>query len=275
MSRQERTARATKRAAVQATKIIEEATQGRPVTCKGCKAKGTRIGDKVKITHVAGCSVAAKRSTTQPAQKAAAPTKATAPARTAPKPRSGADADLATECRRLRDEQGMAWWLIGKTLGLPGAGNSAATGKAGAHQARRLYASTGKEVPRTRAPRGKAAEPKGPGQQGTKTERKTMLTLGQHVIPEEMPDEEVIALVAGKTIEWGVNLGDLCPGADEWYNHEARVHPTDVIVDEEPAKDGSRTLRFREFYGYDSNTHRPLSGPTRTVRLRAIHTVRG
>lgn len=273
MSRQERTARATKRAATKAEKIIGEAT-AKAVTCKGCEAKGQRLGDKVKITHKAGCSVAAKRSTTQPAQKPATPKKAVAATRTAPAPRSSAEVDQAAECRRLRDEQGMAWWLIGKTLGLPGAGNSAATGKGGAHQARRLYASTGKEVPRTRAPRGKAAEPKGPGQVGTKTERKIALTLGQHVIPEDMPDEEVVALVAGRWIEWGVNLADLCPGPDEWYNHEARVHPEYVIVDEEPAKDGSRTLRFREFLGRDQNGNL-LSGPTRTVRLRAIHTVRG
>lgn len=273
MSRQERTARATKRAAATATKIIEEATQGRPVTCKGCKAKGTRIGDKVKITHKAGCSVAAKR-TAQPAQTAAKPTTATGAARTTPAPRTSPENGLAAECRRLRDEQGMAWWLIGKTLGLPGAGDSASTGKAGAHQARRLYASTGKEVPRTRAPRGKAAIPKGPGQQGTKTERKIALTLGEQVIPEDLTDEEVVLLLRGRWIEWGVNLADLAPGPDEWYNHEARVHPEYVMVDEEPAKDGSRTLRFREFLGRDQHGNL-MSGPTRTVRLRAIHTVRG
>ena len=100
------------------------------------------------------------------------------------------------------------------------------------------------------------------------------LTLGEHVIPEDMPDEEVVAMLAGRWIEWGVNLADLCPGPDEWYNHEARVHPEYCIVDEEPAKDGSRTLRFREFLGRDERGNL-LSGPTRTVRLRSIHTVRG
>lgn len=273
MAKQERAARATKAAAAKAEKIIGEAT-AKAVTCKGCQVRGQRLGDKVKIVHKAGCAVAAKRQATQPTQKAAAPKKAVAATRTAPAPRSSPENDLAAECRRLRDEQGMAWWLIGKTLGLPGAGNSAATGKGGAHQARRLYASTGKEVPRTRAPRGKAAEPKGPGQVGTKTERKIALTLGEQVIPEDLTDEEVVLLVRGRWIEWGVNLADLAPGPDEWYNHEARVHPEFVMVDEEPSKDGSRTLRFREFLGRDQYGNL-MSGPTRTVRLRAIHTVRG
>lgn len=269
MARQERTARVTRRATAQAEKIIADRTAEatRVVRCRGCGERGTAATLKAE-GHGAGC----KR-----AQTPAKPTTAAPAPRHIPKQRSSVEVDQAAECRRLRDEQGMAWWLIGKTLGLPGAGDSAATGKGGAHQARRLYASTGKEVPRTRAPRGKAAEVKGPGQAGTKTERKTALTLGEHVIPEDLPDEEVVALVRGRAIEWGVNLADLCPGQDEWYNYEARVHPEDVMVDEEPAKDGSRTLRFREFYGYEEDRNgdrKPVAGPTRTVRLRAIHTVR-
>ena len=266
---QERTARRTRKAAAQADKVIAEAV--RRVRCRECKAPGTRAEGAAQSTidHEPQCS-----RYVRPAQKAAKPTNGRKAPTTAPAPRQGGSVDLAAECKRLR-EGGMAWWLIGKTLGLPGAGDSATTGKAGAHQARRLYASgNGGQVPRTRAPRGKAAEPKGPGQQGTKTERKVALTLGEHVIPEDMPDEEVVAMLAGRWIEWGVNLADLCPGPDEWYNHEARVHPEYCIVDEEPAKDGSRTLRFREFLGRDQHGNL-MSGPTRTVRLRSIHTVRG
>lgn len=269
MARQERTAQVAKRAAKQADKIIGGAKQAETEMgkCRGCGARGT-----IAFLRAGGHGRECKG--VRAPQKPATPAKVTEATRTAPKPRSGAEVDLAAECRRLRDTQGMAWWLIGKTLGLPGAGDNATTGKSGAHQARRLYRSTGAEVPRTRAPRGKAAEPKGPGQVGTKTERKIALTLGEQVIPEDLPDEEVVALVAGRWIEWGVNLADLAPGKDEWYNHEARVHPEYVIVDEEPAKDGSRTLRFREFLGRDDHG-RLMSGPTRTVRLRAIHTVRG
>jgi hypothetical protein len=191
-----------------------------------------------------------------------------------------ATVDLAAECRRLRDEGKMAWWLIGKTLGLEGAGDSATTGKAGAHRARRLYASTGVEVPRTRAPRsGGVRRERGPAAQGSKTDRKIAVTQGTHVIPEDYTDEQIIAYVKGRTIEWGINLARLWPGPEHWMNQEARVHPIDVVIDEYPDKEGGRVLRFREFLGYDldqrSNTYgQPMGGQTRTVRVSAIHTVR-
>lgn len=195
-----------------------------------------------------------------------------------------ATVDLAAECRRLRDEHGMAWWLIGKTLGLPGAGESATSGKGGAHRARQLYRSTGAEVPRTRAVRSTSngrRPTKGPGQTGSKLDRKIMVTMGTHVIPEDYTDDQIIAHVAGRTIEWGINIRRLCggKGEDHWTNQEARVHPTDVIIDEYPDEEGGRVLRFREFHGYDTDPKsrkfgEPLSGPTRTVRVSAIHTVR-
>lgn len=194
---------------------------------------------------------------------------------------TSASVDLAAECRRLRDEGGMAWWLIGKTLGLPGAGDSATTGKAGAHQARKLYASTGAEVPRTRAPRNGGQPAKGPALRGSKVERKIMVTMGTHVIPNDYTDEEIIAYVHGRTIEWGINIKRLCngKGEDHWTNQEARVHPTDVIIDEYPDEEGGRVLRFREFLGYErdersSKFGQPIGGSTRTVRVSAIHTVR-
>lgn len=216
-------------------------------------------------------------------QKAAVATKAAAATPVSANGSSSATVDLGAECRRLRDEQGMAWWLIGKTLGLPGAGDSATTGKAGAHQARRLYASTGAEVPRTRAPRSNGGQPareKGPALRGSKVERKIMVTMGTHVIPEDYTDEQVLAYVAGRTIEWGINLRRLCGvGEDYWTNQEARVHPTDVIIDEYPDLEGGRVLRFREFHGYDTDPKsrkygEPIAGPTRTVRVSSIHTVR-
>jgi hypothetical protein len=244
MGRQERAARRAAMASRQASAVIEQAT--------------ARVG----------------------AQKAAVPTQRVSPESTTPNGSSSPIVELAAECRRLRDEQGMAWWLIGKTLGLPGAGDSATTGKGGAHRARRLYASNGVEVPRTRAPRNGSQPAKGPGQRGSKTERKIMVTMGAHVIPEDYTDEEVVAHVAGRTIEWGINLRRLCGvGEDFWTNQEARVHPTDVIIDEDLDPEGGRVLRFREFHGYDSDPKsrkfgEPLAGPTRTVRVSAIHTVR-
>lgn len=193
---------------------------------------------------------------------------------------SSGSVDLAAECRRLRDQEGKAWWLIGKLLGLPGAGDSASTGKAGAHQARRLYASNGTAVPRTRAPRnGGVKKERGPGQQGSKLERKIALTQGTSCIPADYTDEQVVAYVAGRTIEWGINLNNLDGKGDQWLNQEMRVHPVYVIIDEDPDQFGGRVLRFREFLGYDndqrSNTFgQPMGGQTKTVRVSAIHTVR-
>lgn len=210
--------------------------------------------------------------------KAAKATRSAEPTPTPAVPSQGGTVDLAAECKRLR-ETGMAWWLIGKTLGLPGAGDSATTGKSGAHQARRLYASkNGGEIPRTRAPRnGGVKVEKGPAEKGSKADRKEALSLGESIIPEEMPEDDVVAMLAGRIISWSVNLADLCPGPDEWYDNEARVHPTDIYVDDDLSKDGSRTIRFREFHGYigEGRDRRILCGPTRTVRLRSIHTVKG
>lgn len=270
-SRQERSARATKAAAVKAEEIVSKATAAATrKKCRACGATGTAAELKAD-GHPTGCQ--------KPAQMPATLTRPVKAAATTPPPAQAGSVDLSAECKRLRGT-GMAWWLIGKTLGLPGAGDSAVTGKAGAHQARRLYAKgNGGEVPRSRAPRvnGVKAE-KGPAEKGTKTERKVALTLGEQIIPEDLDAVSIVSMLAGKTIEWGVNLADLCPGPDEWYNHEARVHPWDVKVDEALSRDGCRTVRFREFYGYEKDDKRggeyPIAGPTRTVRLRSIHTVR-
>lgn len=262
--------------------LLGEASDGQgPAKCLKCKQSAASDKD---IIHRISCTDYSRGKVMPIARivpDGRSPKESKAAEATPPRPSlsQGGTVDLATECKRLRDEGGMAWWLIGKTLGLPGAGDSATTGKSGAHQARRLYATkNGGEVPRTRAPRnGGVKAEKGPAERGSKTDRKVALTIGEHVIPEDLDEDSVVAMLAGRVIEWGVNLADLCPGPDEWFNHEARVHPTDVIVDEDPSKDGSRTIRFREFHGYigEGRDRRVLCGPTRTVRLRSIHTVRG
>jgi hypothetical protein len=54
------------------------------------------------------------------------------------------------------------------------------------------------------------------------------------------------------------------------------VHPTDLIIEE--GAEGERCVRFRTLEGWDepdkNGDSKPLAGPTRTVRLAAIHTVR-
>lgn len=193
--------------------------------------------------------------------------------------------DQAAECKRLRDG-GMAWWQIGQRLGLAGSAQSAADpeAKRGAGQARRLYAAANRgEVPRTHAPRkGSTPKPSGPGRSGTVTERKTMLVEHGHVIPRDMPDEEVQALLVGRTIEWAIDMARLTKtdpavwgGRARWVKQDAKVHvdPKWVYVSTDEDT-GERTVRFREYAGFDTDRQKHMSGPTRVVRVDAIYTIR-
>jgi hypothetical protein len=97
-----------------------------------------------------------------------------------------------------------------------------------------------------------------------------------------MPDEEVEALLVGRTIEWAIDLARLTDTAPDtwgsedrrWCKQEARVHPEDkwVYVGEQD-KEGNRLVRFREYLGRDQHGNL-MAGPTRTVRVDAIYTVR-
>jgi hypothetical protein len=189
------------------------------------------------------------------------------------------------EVKALRDG-GMAWWVIGQKLGLAGAASSASEpeAKRGAGRARTLYAAANRgEVPRTNKPRaGATVRPTGPGRGGTVTSRKEQLVNEGHVIPRDMPDEEVEALLCGRTIEWAIDMARLTGttpeswGTDDarWCKQEAKVHPESkwVYVGEED-KYGNRVVRFREYLGRD-NQGNLMAGPTRTVRVDAIYTIR-
>lgn len=261
MSRQERTARAVKRADVKVTEMVQAAT--RKVKCRKCGTAGTRTELKA-AGHGSGCQ--ASQNDVQP--------RSTRSQVATPAPAASTGNDpLSAECRRLRDVEGLSWMAIGAKLGLPGSKNGAAN-------ARKLYAQNGTpHVKRSRVTSASNRPAKPATSRGSKAERKLAVVAGSHVIPEDTTDEEVVALVAGRTIEWGINLARLAPGPDHWINQEARVHPNDVMVEEERDADGSRVLRFREFLGYDDDKRsprygQPMGGTTRTVRLSAIHTVR-
>lgn len=271
MRRQERTAKATKRAAAQADAIIEAAV--RKVRCKGCGTRGT-----VDELRVAGHGADCKAS-----QTAAKPTSRRTRVRVAEPAGSAGSDGLAAECKRLRDEHGLSWMAIGAKLSLPGSKNGAARARAlyraanggNPHQSTRAVRRSDPD----RAPRAPRT-PRHAANSGSKVERKLRLLEQGHVIPEDTTDEAVVALVAGRTIEWGVNVARFGGGDDHWVNLEARVHPTDVgIFEEDYTPEGERVLRFREFLGFDddrksSTFGKPLGGPTRTVRVNAIHTVR-
>jgi hypothetical protein len=271
----------------------------RKVRCRECQGKGERVDGRSTIKHAETCSryrVPQRARQAENFELAMAMDKAARQPATPPstadtakprKPRtvetstdSGADPQAA-ECVRLRDELHLSWMAIGAKLSLPGS-------KSGAANARRLYkAGTGVKPQGTVAGKGVSKGPRTPkhaGNEGPKVDRKLALMEKGHVLPLDLTDEEVVALVAGKTIEWGINLATLCPGPDQWCNQEARVHPTDVLIqlydDETPELSlGSRVLRFREFLGYESDKRsdrygEAIGGNTRTVRVNAIHTIR-
>jgi hypothetical protein len=199
-------------------------------------------------------------------------------ARPSPPSSPQATGDLAQghEVKRLRDG-GMSWMAIGAQLGLPGS-------KSGAGAARRLYAAVNRgEVPRTQAPRkGTTPKPTGPASKGVPAYlRKEALVRDGHVIPRDMPDEEVEALVVGRRIEWAIDLAKLTntdpatwgPEDRRWVPQDAKVHVSPQwvrVVRDEDTDD--RVLYFREYGGRDDRGQH-MSGPTRVVRVDSIYTV--
>lgn len=194
--------------------------------------------------------------------------------------------DQAAEVKRLRD-MGEAWWVIGQKLGLAGPATSASQpeAKRGAGAARRLYASVNRgEVPRTQAQRrGTTAKPTGPASRGVPAYlRKEALVRDGHVIPRDMSDEEVEALLVGRRIEWAIDMARLTEtdpetwgaGDGRWVKQEARVHReakwVKVVDRSDEGKD--RVVYFREDGGRDKDG-RVMSGPTRVVRVDSIYTV--
>lgn len=197
-----------------------------------------------------------------------------------PSPVQDPELARAYEVRRLRDEGKLSWMAIGAQLGLPGS-------KSGAGTARRYYAMANNgEVPRTLAPRkGTTPKPTGPASRGVPAYlRKERLVRDGHVIPRDMPDEEVEAMLVGRRIEWAIDLARLTEtdpatwGADDqrWAKQEAHVHPDPrwVKVVHEPNEVGEeeRRVYIREYLGRAQDGRR-MSGPTRCIRVDAIYTV--
>lgn len=206
------------------------------------------------------------------------------PAPSSPQDPRGEGRDLAQRAKDLRDK-GIAWWVIGQTLGLAGKASSASEpeAKRGAGQARRLYAAANRgEVPRTQRQRaGTVAKPTGPASRGVPAYlRKEALVRDGHVIPRDMSDEEVEAMLVGRRIEWAIDMAKLTdtdpetwgPEERRWVPQEAKVHPDPQWVKVIREEDEERVVYFREYLGQTQDGRR-LSGPTRCVRVDAIYTV--
>jgi hypothetical protein len=252
MARQERTARRTKQAEATAEEILRQ-HQDRLYAHRSTQ-KRLPEGHPRKAT--------------------ATPAKAPRATRTAPAGSSAtvdSEADVAAEVRRLRDEEGLSWVQVGAKLGLPGA-------KSGAASARKLYASTGadyrttavKKTTRTSPPR---REPK--AKAPTRTETKMRVRGGEHLIPLDTPDAEIVAMLRNRHIRWSINVADLCDGKGGgepvFSEQEATVHPDGLRV--ERGDDGSYEpyVHFREMH---ATREGPVAASFRTVRLSSIHDVR-
>lgn len=181
---------------------------------------------------------------------------------------------LAVQVKELRD-QGVAWWQIAQTLGLPGAGNSASTGKKGAAQARKAYAKGFGAHPRsfTRG-QGRSRREKNEAvraiQQTTKRSRVEKVRSGKGgAIDPNVPNEELADMLKGRKIQWMI-MGDICP---EGLEMEAWVHPRQPLYIIGEGAD--RQVEFREMDPRAPLGYRDFPGPTRTVRIDRIFSVRG
>lgn len=186
---------------------------------------------------------------------------------------------LACSVRALR-EQGVAWWQIGRDLGLPGAGDSAVTGKGGAGQARRLYDLAFGAHPRTQKERKEKAAPKteaGAARAAVKSvpreARKAAVRSGEGVLGDNLTDEQVVEMLAGRSITWMADLSGLDGMKGQFLEESADVHRKMVKVE---MCGGERCVSFKEVQRSSMvpMAYREMAGPTRIVRLRSIHSVR-
>lgn len=195
------------------------------------------------------------------------------------RPENCTEAEWATACavRGLR-EQGEAWWAIAKTLGLPGAGDSASTGKAGAAQARKAYSKGFGAHPRsfTRGQGRTTSREKNETAKAinkiTKRERRAQVRSGKHVIDPEMPSEELAEMLKGRKVQWLVKLPDIGE-EDPGFEMEAWVHPTYPIYIE--GEGAERVIEFREQHKRAPQDVRWMPAHIRTIRLSRIFGVKG
>lgn len=181
---------------------------------------------------------------------------------------------LAVQVREQRDA-GVAWWQIAQTLGLPGAGASASTGKAGAAQARKAYAKGFGAHPRsftrgqgrTRREKNETVRTINATTKRARVE-KVRTGLGGAIDPA-IPNEELADILKGRKIQWMI-MGDICP---EGLEKEAWIHPkAPLYVIGEGAE---RQIEFREYDPKAPLAVRALPGHIRTVRLDRIFSVKG
>lgn len=184
---------------------------------------------------------------------------------------------LAPKIKEYR-EQGVAWWIIGFKLSLPGSADNVKDGKSGASFARRIYASAYGEVPRTQSRGSRRTADRNEDVAAVKRQRKTdrveAVRSGQSVLRDSMTDEEVVETLRGRVIGWSVDLSSLSEkmqGTTQHMDQETGVHRKWAKIE---THGGDRCLVFKEFDPNAPVKYRSFAGATRIVRVREIHTVR-
>lgn len=245
-SKQDRRIKAEKAAEQEAGRIIEEA-----------KAKVRRNAAAREAGDTAPAPASPRRRTLDPALLAHAP---------------------AIKAAR---EQGVAWWRVAHDLGLPGSADNVSQGKAGAGLARRIYAGAyGALPPRKVSERTAQARERRTDRNEhvaeikaeTRDQRLAKAKAGLGVIKEDLPSDELVAMLKGRKISWLVNLNDLDGKGDDYAEFEARIHPKWCRIVE--GKSG-RAVHFKELDETRKQADaRSRPGIARTIRLAAIFAVR-
>lgn len=181
------------------------------------------------------------------------------------------------EVKRLRDE-GMAWWQIAFTLGLPGSADNVKQGKSGASRARRLYVvATGGPLPATPRslakkqpdPFGNGAKPQGVQKRGVIKKSPQMASM----FDEPLTGQEIGEMLRGKKITYINSVG----GNEEEHrvHHKYDIKITRVgTVGWHPPMKVEYAITFRDADARDDRGlemgFRDFPGGTRTVRLSSI-----
>lgn len=250
MTRQERTARRGKRSSIEAQQIIETAkrrAQADPARAQRHRFEGAVAVDKAE-----------RRST-----GTSTPTEANSPS----------TVDLGPECVRLRDVEGLSWVQIGSKLGLPGS-------KSGAANARKLYASTGRDYRSAGTVKREPRQTSDTRERRPRPEGKTMVRARvrsgeHHLIPQDTPDTEIGLQVSGRLIKWSIDVSRLCGGEvgeGPFLDQQAYVHPDGIVV-ERDEQGRYPYLQFRE--GHPVQGQGLLPAAYRTVRLGSIYEIVG
>lgn len=250
MSKQERAAKASKKADAQAARIVAE----------GIKAQKAKGGEPLTVDEKAAI-----------VDKVAKPKRGGEP--------TDEERQQAETIKAGRDA-GKAWWLIAHEMGLPGSAPSVAQGKGGASRARAIYKRVLGDYPRKQRMRQGNDETQavanGTRRRNRQGNEVVKAAPGQPVFADSVSDEEVIAAIRGKQIEWEMYRDDAVSGKPEFVGMDEQIVHESAAVTMRRDKEGFRYVTFREGQGNDVPVElRGYKGKHRSVFVHSIVKVAG